>query len=134
MFFFHQRGRLMVLGGKRLFLSLYPPGPPKQAQTIAQDFCIDTERFLMKKLEYFPTYRCLKISVYQVIVKCDRKLGILDLYKNNFLSVCQIQIVGGIWPSDASVVAANRQRWPVKSGENRTTCVSSQELLRKKSV
>jgi hypothetical protein len=32
---FPQRGRHMVLGGKKRFLSLYRPGPPKQAHTIA---------------------------------------------------------------------------------------------------
>jgi hypothetical protein len=44
-FFFHQRGRLMVLGGKKLFFSLYPP---KQAQRLRRTFALKQKDFSRK--------------------------------------------------------------------------------------
>lgn len=46
--FFPQRGRIMVLGGKKLFFSLYPPGPPKQAQRLRRTFALKQKDFSRK--------------------------------------------------------------------------------------
>jgi hypothetical protein len=74
--FFFQRNRTTFGDGwKKLFLSFYHPGPPKQAQTIPFDFLIEKERVLMRKLEYFGIYRCLKISVLKLFLGCERLLG-----------------------------------------------------------
>jgi hypothetical protein len=38
----------MVLGGKKLFFSLYPPGPPKQAQRLRRTFALKQKDFSRK--------------------------------------------------------------------------------------